>query len=72
MGVNRGLKSVGGMGPKRGLRRENGRKGAERMPSKRVYPRLKQQGVTKEKGAFFLKGGSAEGKQAWLESKESF
>jgi hypothetical protein len=53
------------MGPKRGLRRENGRKGAERMPSKREDLRLKQQGVTQEKGAFFLKRGSAEGKQAW-------
>ncbi len=48
---------MGRMGPKRGLRRENGRKGDERMPSKRVYPRLKQEGVTQEKGAFFLKKG---------------
>ncbi len=64
--------SVGGMGPKRGLRRKNGRKGDERMPSKRVNPRQKQEGVTQEKGAFFLKRGSTDGKQAWLESKESF
>ncbi len=28
------------MGPKRGLRGDYGRKGAERMLSKRVYPRL--------------------------------